>query len=403
MKLRRIIVSIATLLVGFPVSGAAFTVIDGNNVDVAPSTAPPFYHWDLREFSNCDIPYAINKDGTGDMAGEHAEIDKAFQVWEDVTPACIQFTNVGNTTIAAVAAEVPPRNTLFWDNDLNSGDAWDPPLLGGAVATTNFTVNAATGVLTEVDIVFDDQQYAWNAGVQNWAGNVLDVWVVAAHEIGHFCGFGENLAVGTGAEALETVNEGPFAFPAGATLNFTFNGVAVAVTFPGPQTAAQAAATIQTAIDNTPGVPAAAVVAGGTVRIQRAPPPALAADVIIVTGGTALGLLGLPSGESGLSTMSQNEARRLVTLDQRTLSRDDVDALNFLYTPDLGDAPDPFTAFNRYPSLVHSRTTNSTLNGVPRFVPAEGAEHIFGFYGADATPRYQYEWLGGPADRIAWT
>ena len=77
---------------------------------------------------------------------------------------------------------------------------------------------------------------------------------------------------------------------------------------------------------------------------------------------------------------------------------DDENGVNFLYTPDLGDAPDPFVAgatFNRYPTRTRSAGGGRTLNGVVLATPARGPQHLFG-WGATT-----YEWLGTEHDQAA--
>ena len=84
------------------------------------------------------------------------------------------------------------------------------------------------------------------------------------------------------------------------------------------------------------------------------------------------------------------------TTHQRSLEEDDRRACNFLYTPDIGDAPDPDCGgFNLYPSLVHYPGAGRVLNGVQLDSWALGAEHIFGTKGPSyPDDDYVYEWLG---------
>lgn len=87
-----------------------------------------------------------------------------------------------------------------------------------------------------------------------------------------------------------------------------------------------------------------------------------------------------------------------LTLARRSLEADDTNGLNFLYTPDLGDAPDPYKGvFNQFPTRVHQMTgagTTDFLNSVVGFMPpAKGADHLFGYF-----PDFQYEWLGDAVD-----
>lgn len=231
------------------------------------------------------------------------------------------------------------------------------------------------------------------AGSQpNFTGQ-FDVWSICAHEVGHIHGLGENnLAVSNG-NVLETRNSEPFNIPGGSTFNFTVNGnaVTVALTAGPARSAAQVAADINAAIGaQQPGQATATVSAAGGVVITATP-----AQLIIVTGGNALGILGVTSGESALPTMRQATLRGSTSLDMRTLERADRDSINFLYTHDLGDAPDTKVAgnpANQYQTFVKSQTpiagAAGMLNGQQLFQPGLGPVHLFG------TPGYRFEWLG---------
>jgi len=82
------------------------------------------------------------------------------------------------------------------------------------------------------------------------------------------------------------------------------------------------------------------------------------------------------------------------SLCQIQLHQADHDGINYLYTQDLGDLPDP-----PYPTLVHQNVNaGRTLSGVALQVPNDGPSHLFGiFRDPDPAqvnfPRYQYEWL----------
>jgi hypothetical protein len=76
------------------------------------------------------------------------------------------------------------------------------------------------------------------------------------------------------------------------------------------------------------------------------------------------------------------------------LQQADRDGVNYLYTADLGDLPDP-----PYPTLVQDGGPNGqVLSGVALKQPGDGPQHLFGIF-ADPDPnvtnqpRYQYEWL----------
>ena len=228
--------------------------------------------------------------------------------------------------------------------------------------------------------------------IRNLRGQ-MDVWNITAHEVGHFCGLGENNGANTGSEVNESFNTGPFNIPNGTTLSFTINGnpVAAALTAGAARTAADIAADLNAAIGaQQAGAGNAIANADGSVEIRAT----VAGQPVIVTGdAAAVAALGFLTGESGMSTMNQPDRRGLNSLDQRTLSRHDTDGLNFLYTQDLGDATDPATGpQGRYQTLVHGPAGATTLNGVALLNAGVGAGHLFGH-----APN-RYEWLGPRED-----
>jgi hypothetical protein len=83
---------------------------------------------------------------------------------------------------------------------------------------------------------------------------------------------------------------------------------------------------------------------------------------------------------------------------KRALHFDDEDGVNFLHTPDIGDAPDPLAAFNEYPTLVHDPAAGRWLNGIHLDALALGAEHLFGIKPRQAARNYLYEWIGYDVD-----
>ena len=90
----------------------------------SPDSGLVFFHWDCRQFTDCTIPYGIGQ-GTNDMPGtsENTQIDNAFGVWRNVTPAVIGFANAGPPAASAIAAD--NENVLFWDNNHCDGNPWD--------------------------------------------------------------------------------------------------------------------------------------------------------------------------------------------------------------------------------------------------------------------------------------
>jgi hypothetical protein len=93
---------------------------------------------------------------------------------------------------------------------------------------------------------------------------------------------------------------------------------------------------------------------------------------------------------NGVTKMYQSST----SLCQLKLHQADRDGINYLYTQDLGDLPDP-----PYPTLVHQNVNSGrTLSGVQLKIPNDGPSHLFGIYrdpdpAQPNFPRYQYEWL----------
>jgi hypothetical protein len=72
----------------------------------------------------------------------------------------------------------------------------------------------------------------------------------------------------------------------------------------------------------------------------------------------------------------------------------DNDGVNFLYCPDLGDAPDPWMGVDGlYPSIVHEPGAGRLLNGLTLDAADVGAEHIFGIKPRQPNQNWTYEWL----------
>jgi hypothetical protein len=79
----------------------------------------------------------------------------------------------------------------------------------------------------------------------------------------------------------------------------------------------------------------------------------------------------------------------------QTLENSDEDACRFLYSPDLGDAPDPIRmVIGQYPTMVHNPGAGRMLNGVQLDGLLDGAEHLFGIKPRQWGRNWTYEWLG---------
>jgi hypothetical protein len=396
---RAALAAIAALTLGIA-PASAFNIIgsSANNTAgalLAPTTLPGagvFRHWDLREFDDCTVPYAINQNGTGDIAGQGAfnAIVSAANSWTNVTPALIALARQPNTAIAIAAND--NANVFAFDNNNTSGFFNTNP--SSVIGITSIITNVASGRIQESDIIFNDRDYQWN----NNADNLVDVQ--------------------SGTQ--------PFAVNNAQTLTISVDGgAAQTVTFAGVTNGAATANQIgQNIINQVAGVNVF-IVGGNRVKVTSTTHNGT--GTVNVTGGTAAGAIGFPGGAIvtdavDVETIALHEIGHFLglhhssnaspepnatysnavmywaapqTLTKRVLTGDDTNGLNFLYTPDLGDAPDPNPGFNAYQTRVHSTTNSRTLNGIQLHTPGVGAEHLFGYFGEDTL---RFEWLGPTED-----
>lgn len=405
-------------------------VAPGNITPTASFRTPPttfgrrgFFHWDLREFANCAVPWCNTVAATGDASttpnNARTAIENAFNTWDAVSPAIINFNRTPNS-VAINTAGMDNNNTMLWDGGIAANlTALGAP--GSGTLAVTFIFYDGRCRIRESDILFNDVDYQWKNG-----NNSLSLYVPSANTPTFALADGQTLTLKINGGAVQTITfrAADFADIANATR------AEVAAEINGQLVGGSAASLTS----NVVGIRSSRTTYDGNTSIE-------------VTGGTANGVLGFPTTvwiskgvdvESialheighflGIHHTSQaNPEPNLVLFNaamfwlappdgttKRALAPNDVQALNFLYTPDLGDAPDGAlnAVSGSYQSHVHTTLPQGgaagTLNGVTRFQPGDGPVHLFGFKGpnipaAPPVPAQDYskdrfEWLGADMD-----
>jgi hypothetical protein len=138
------------------------------------------WHW-----TNPSVTYYVNEYGSRFFSSPHnteaIAIGRAFTAWQNVSPASIAF-NAGGFDNATVAND--GKNLLYWRNDNNVDSL--------VVASLTTWGNSYSGVLTNVDIWFNDRYYEWTDGTLVFDSNIMDIQSIATHEIGHLLGLFES-------------------------------------------------------------------------------------------------------------------------------------------------------------------------------------------------------------------
>jgi len=383
-----------------------------------------FRHWDLREFPNCEVPFTINPntnddingDGTVNNAADHTAlgnaVSAAFSTWQAVNPAFISFKRTPNTTnINGIRTD--KYNVLFWA--ASPVDDIQVIKVGQGKPNT-IIIDGGTNGLDGATTLGGDDDFDGNTvisgvnGISETTKKGDDTQVIKVGE-------GEPYAIvitpGTNG-GLETKARGDDNVTTGSRINSGANGIAQSKA---PKPPANAVALGATFINKTSGKILEADIwfndqnPAHQWNVGTENPPRY--DIQVTATHEIGHIIGLHHADyydksKRTSVMAgtlyrppltpaqqaHNDAVFPNNLSKRALTADDINGCNFLYTPDLGDAEDPASAFNFYPSLVHGPIGWGTLNGKTVYKPALGAEHIFGI----KSHNFQYEQIGGTID-----
>ncbi|HXV13755.1 MAG TPA: FlgD immunoglobulin-like domain containing protein [Candidatus Krumholzibacteria bacterium] len=328
---------------------------------------PPMMHWDLREFPGCDVPWAMNPnpvpdlDGNGadntaaDRAAARAAFAASFAAWEAVAPSIIGFVESGTPALGGPGMD--GYNTIgFGDGAMDDVQVVAP---GNPVAAGGVVVGPGPNGVLESQPGGDDIV----AGT-----DIVDGGNLVAES------FANTYGSVVGALAFTVLF---FDMPTGRIIesDITFDPALAWVVNPATNACSPPAAVAAFNVAGT-AVHEIGHFIGIAHPINPNPGAADAADGITPTMHPTL-----------CPAFGGNN------FDQ-TLENADRDPCNFLYTPDLGDAPDPWMGvFNQYPTLVHLVGQGRVLNELQLDARAEGAEHIFGIKPVQGARNWTYEWL----------
>lgn len=141
------------------------------------------YHWEVDE-----VPYVISSRGldgvaVGGSKGVVTAVRRAFLSWEAVAASFLRFSCQGRDD-GLLPEAMDGKNRLTWLTE-----AW-PPEHGApdrVVANTVVTYDRQSGVISDVDIVFNGVGFQWSL---DGAAAAYDIQSIVTHEIGHLLGLG---------------------------------------------------------------------------------------------------------------------------------------------------------------------------------------------------------------------
>ncbi|MHC4528256.1 MAG: hypothetical protein ACYS29_10295 [Planctomycetota bacterium] len=303
----------------------------------SPHESPPFMHWDLREFPACQVPWVMGTAPVPDLnangvANEASDRTAAEQTF---TTAFNKWYGVwpSRLNFRMFGPNPPLGNDRNRDNYNTLGFG---PLPAGKSALTVLWASPSTGVIREADIVFNDFNDA----------NDLRVWVLKAHgdalawdwdfpPTGDFPGPGDKDWNGNGIEEHEK-----------DLLNNALHEI------------------------------------GHFIGLDHCHPD----DWCNEPNKPIM---------NSFDTFGTDLGPQYGGYANHTLKDADLDGVNFLYCPDLGDAPNKDNVKSiDFTTLVHGSGAGRVLNERQLPTPFAGPVHKFGIKSRQPERNFTYEWLG---------
>lgn len=383
---------------------------------VSASSPRRIVHWDLREFPDCKVPYSFATGQSDSPDNEFIAWNAAIDTWRNVTPAVVDFT----WNPAFTMTNAPGQDGINILSFFNGYAAFRThfPTSGGGDNTTSNVIGLTciwtngSAQLQESDIIFNDTDWQWRTG-----NNYTDKYKFTT---GNQTAAGYPIANG---DTLMVSIDGA------AAITITFNAPAITA---GAATAAEIA-TVMNARFGVLGTGATAFTFGAGNNASVGFRSTRAYDgmhTVRVTGGTAAGKARFFAVDAAalrlrtvdIESVAVHELGHFLGFHHsvspgggggpimqpfvvgmgapvRAATAEDVQLCNYVYTPDMGDAPDPFMGmFNKYQTKVHTTTNRRVLNGVNLTAPGKGPYHERGFAGPGAFANDRFEWLGANMD-----